>query len=74
MRFPFILLPAASVLLAGLLTSGCRSFDPAQARREQTDSFTSNLAVMAQASACSRPPEPIRRTFIADSIAVGSLM
>ena len=49
MRFPFILLPAASVLLAGLLTSGCRSFDPAQARREQTDSFTSNLAVMAQA-------------------------
>ncbi|MGD9613267.1 MAG: TolC family protein [Kiritimatiellia bacterium] len=35
------------LLLAGV--SGCRSFDPARARREQTESFTSNLAALAQA-------------------------
>ena len=49
MRFPSILAPTAGLLLAALLASGCRSFDPARARREQTAAFTSNLAVMAQA-------------------------
>ena len=49
MRFPSILVPTAGLLLAALLASGCRSFDPARARREQTAAFTSNLAVMAQA-------------------------
>jgi len=54
MRFSAILSPAAGLLLAGLLTAGCRSFDPAQARREQTAAFTSNLAAQAQAE-LSRP-------------------
>ena len=36
-------------LLLLALASGCRSFEPARARREQTDSFTSNLAVLAAA-------------------------
>ena len=54
MRFSAILSPAAGLLLAGLLTAGCRSFDPAQARREQTAAFTSNLAAPAQAE-LSRP-------------------
>ena len=49
MSFPSILAPTAGLLLAALLASGCRSFDPARARREQTAAFTSNLAVMAQA-------------------------
>ena len=44
MRCSPIFLPAAGLLLCGLLTSGCRSFDPARARREQTDAFTTNLA------------------------------
>ena len=35
----------ASVLLA----SGCARFEPARARRDQTDAFTSNLAARAQA-------------------------
>ena len=49
MRCSPIFLPAASLPVAGVLASGCRSFDPARARREQTAAFTSNLAVMAQA-------------------------
>ena len=49
MRFSALLSPAAGLLLAGLLASGCRSFDPAQARRGQTETFTSNLAVLARA-------------------------
>ena len=49
MRLPPILLPAALLLLVGLQTSGCRSFEPARARREQTVTFTSNLAALAQA-------------------------
>ena len=49
MRFSALMSPAAGLLLAGLLTAGCRSFDPAQARREQTETFTSNLAAMARA-------------------------
>ena len=48
MRFPSIVLPAAGLLLSGLLASGCRSFEPARARREQTAAFTSNLAVLAE--------------------------
>ena len=35
-------------LLLGL-ASGCRSFEPARARREQTDAFTTNLARLAAA-------------------------
>ena len=35
-------------LLLGL-ASGCRSFEPARARREQTESFTTNLARLAEA-------------------------
>ena len=49
MRCSPIFLPAAGLLLTGLLASGCRSFEPARARREQTDAFTSNLAALAQA-------------------------
>ena len=49
MRCSPIFLPAASLLVAGVLASGCRSFDPARARREQTDSFASNLAARAAA-------------------------
>ena len=49
MRCSPIFLPAAGLLLCGLLTSGCRSFDPARARREQTDAFTTNLAARAAA-------------------------
>ena len=48
MRFPSIVLPAAGLLLSGLLASGCRSFEPARARREQTAAFASNLAVLAE--------------------------
>ena len=49
MRCSPIFLPAAGLLLCGLLTSGCRSFEPARARREQTDAFTTNLAARAAA-------------------------
>jgi len=49
MRFPSILHPVALAFLAGLLSSGCRSFDPARARHQQTESFASNLAAIAQA-------------------------
>ena len=49
MRCPSLFLPATCLLLAGTLASGCRSFDPARARREQTESFTSNLAARAAA-------------------------
>ena len=49
MRFSALLSPTAGLLLAGLLASGCRSFDPAQARRGQTEIFMSNLAVLARA-------------------------
>ena len=49
MRCSPIFLPAAGLLLCGLLTSGCRSFEPARARREQTDAFTTNLAALAAA-------------------------
>ncbi len=41
--------PVLLGLLLLALTSGCRSFEPARARREQTDSFTSNLAAIAAA-------------------------
>lgn len=36
-------------LLLLAVSSGCRSFEPARARREQTETFTSNLAVLAAA-------------------------
>ena len=49
MRCSPIFLPAAGLVLSGLLASGCRSFDPARARHEQTESFTSNLAARAAA-------------------------
>ena len=49
MRCSSLFLPATCLLLAGTLASGCRSFDPARARREQTESFTSNLAARAAA-------------------------
>lgn len=49
MRCSSIFLSAACLLAAGALASGCRSFDPARARREQTESFTSNLAARAAA-------------------------
>ncbi|MGD9781540.1 MAG: TolC family protein [Kiritimatiellia bacterium] len=49
MRFPSIVLPAAGLLLSGWLASGCRSFEPERARREQTEAFASNLAVLAEA-------------------------
>lgn len=49
MRFHSISCPAALGLLAALLASGCRSFEPARARREQTEAFTTNLAQIAAA-------------------------
>ena len=49
-------MPARSIfrpVILGLLmlaaASGCRSFDPARVRREQTDAFTTNLAARAAA-------------------------
>ena len=33
------------------LAAGCSSFEPARARREQTDAFTTNLAALAAAAA-----------------------
>ena len=36
-------------LLLPALASGCRSFEPARARREHTESFTTNLARLAEA-------------------------
>ena len=49
MRCPAIFLPVIGLLVAGTLVSGCRSFDPTRARREQTDAFASNLAARAAA-------------------------
>ena len=49
MRCSSIFHPATCLLMAGVLASGCRSFEPARARREQTESFTSNLAARAAA-------------------------
>ncbi len=49
MRPHSLLRPAVLGLLALLLASGCRSFEPARARREQTAAFTSNLAAQAAA-------------------------
>ena len=49
MRFSAILSSVAGLLLAVLLASGCRSFEPTRARREQTAAFTSNLTVLAAA-------------------------
>lgn len=44
---PFSLRPAA-LGLALLLAAGCARFEPARARREQTDSFTNTLAGLAE--------------------------
>jgi outer membrane protein len=41
--------PVLLGLLLLALAAGCRSFEPVRARREQTDAFTSNLAVRAAA-------------------------
>ncbi len=49
MRFQSLFRPATFGLLAALLASGCTSFEPARARREQTDAFTTNLARLAEA-------------------------
>ncbi|HAL91821.1 MAG TPA: hypothetical protein DCM68_02195 [Verrucomicrobia bacterium] len=49
MRFRSILRPATLGLLLLALASGCRSFEPERARREHTESFTSNLAALAEA-------------------------
>lgn len=49
MRTPPFLLPVGLLLMLGLLASGCRSFEPARARRTQTDAFTTNLAALAAA-------------------------
>ena len=49
MRCSPIFLPAAALLLCGLLTPGCPRFEPPRARREQTDAFTTNLAARAAA-------------------------
>ena len=48
MRPLSIFRPVFLGLLLLALASGCRSFDPARARREQTDSFTTNLARLAE--------------------------
>ena len=40
-RFPVAAVLAAAVLLGG---AGCVSFDPAEARRGQTEAFTNELA------------------------------
>ncbi|NCA82111.1 MAG: TolC family protein [Opitutae bacterium] len=49
MRSPPLFHPMFLGLLAALLASGCRSFEPARARREQTGSFTTHLARLAEA-------------------------
>ena len=49
-----ILRPVLLGLLLLALASGCRSFEPARARRDQTASFSSNLAARVQAE-LSRP-------------------
>lgn len=43
----FALLPFPLLVAALVSTAGCRSFEPARARREQTDAFTTNLAARA---------------------------
>lgn len=42
-------MPLLAAGLAVLLASGCRSFEPERARREQTAAFTSNLVRLAEA-------------------------
>ena len=49
MRSRSIFRPAVFGVLLLALASGCRSFEPARARREQTAAFSSNLAVRAAA-------------------------
>ena len=49
MRSRSIFRPAVFGVLLLALASGCRSFEPARARREQTAAFASNLAVRAAA-------------------------
>jgi outer membrane protein TolC len=49
MRSRSIFSPVLLGLLLFALASGCRSFEPTRARREQTAAFTSNLAVRAAA-------------------------
>lgn len=49
MRSRSIFRPVLLGFLLLALASGCRSFEPARARREQTEAFTSNLAVLAEA-------------------------
>ncbi len=49
MRSRSVFRPILLGLLALAAASGCRSFEPARARREQTDAFATNLAARAAA-------------------------
>ncbi len=49
MRLSPLIRPVFLGLSLLLLASGCRSFEPTRARREQTDNFTSNLTQLAEA-------------------------
>ena len=49
MRSRSIFRPAVFGVLLLALAAGCRSYEPARARREQTAAFSSNLAVRAAA-------------------------
>lgn len=46
MRSSFCIQPVFIAIVLSLAVSGCRSFDPARARREQTETFTSNLTAL----------------------------
>jgi outer membrane protein TolC len=49
MSFRFLFRPVSLGFLLLALASGCARFEPGRARREQTETFTSNLAALAEA-------------------------